>query len=58
MGKATKREVRAVFEPDRLARESLERAYARLVTVPAQRTRPAPSGERGGATAATQGGKP
>ena len=30
-GTARTREVRAVFEPDRLARESLERAYTRLV---------------------------
>ena len=47
-GEAGKREVRVVFEPDRLARESLERAYARLVPLaqPAREppVRPLPSG--------------
>jgi hypothetical protein len=37
-GTARTREVRAVFEPDRRARESLERAYTRLVPL-AQPTR-------------------
>ena len=56
--RATKLEVRPVFAPDRLARESLERAYARLVPVAPRRERPLPHPvERSGA-AAPQGGKP
>ncbi|MDP9375914.1 MAG: hypothetical protein M3Q65_26370, partial [Chloroflexota bacterium] len=57
--KAAKREVRAVFESDRLARESLERAYARLAPVPLKRAKPAAlPAQRGGTAAATQGGQP
>lgn len=41
---AVEREVKVSFEPDRLAQESLARAYARLVADPvrAQRARPWP----------------
>ncbi len=48
-GTAGTREVRAVFELDRLAQESLERAYARLVPLahPAREpaVRPAQQGQ-------------
>ena len=59
-GEAVKREVRVVFEPDRLARESLERAYARLAPVPLRRGQPPiqPAAPRGAGTPSTSGGKP
>lgn len=59
-GEAVKREVRVVFEPDRLARESLERAYARLVPVPQLRGQPPiqPAAPRGAGAPSTSGGKP
>ena len=56
--RATTLEVRAVFAPDRLAGESLERAYARLVPAAPRRERPPPPPVERGGVAAPQGGKP
>ena len=56
--RATKLEVRPVFEPDRLARESLERAYARLVPVARRQERPLPPVVERGGGPAPKGGRP